>query len=182
MNKRTQSLVLFSLIIFGISALDYFSTPKKQESTPASVAPLKTSKAMLRPDFSGLDLEQKLRNIKEWDNKIIVLNFWATWCPPCRKEIPDLIELQNKYGTSNVQVIGVAIDEVERVNQFAMDIGINYPILLAEINGFDLAKSYGNVLGALPFSAIIKRDGIISSTHTGALSMEDLEDLIKPLK
>lgn len=181
MSKRIQFFILLAAIAFAISAWNTFSTPKQQRNTSVTAA-LTTSNTLLRPEFSGLDLEQKLRNIKEWDGKIIVLNFWATWCPPCRKEIPDLIELQNKYGASGIQVIGVAIDEVERVNQFAMDIGINYPTLMADINGFDLAKSYGNVLGALPFSAVINRDGIISSTHTGALSMEDLENIIKPLR
>ena len=79
-----------------------------------------------------MDLDGNLRNIKEWDGKLILLNFWATWCPPCKKEIPVFIELQTAYKDQNFQIIGIAIDDEEAVAEFAKHIGINYPTLLTE--------------------------------------------------
>ncbi|HIG78693.1 MAG TPA: TlpA family protein disulfide reductase, partial [Cycloclasticus sp.] len=96
--------------------------------------------------------------------------FWATWCPPCRKEIPEFIALQREYRPSNLQFIGVAIDDAVSVDTFAMDIGINYPNLIAEMEGIDLATEYGNALGALPYSVIINPAGHIIFRQVGLLS------------
>lgn len=130
-----------------------------------------------RPDFSLQDLEGEVRHINEWDGQYIVLNFWATWCPPCRKEIPEFIALQKKYGSAGLQFIGVAIDDTEAVSQFAMEMGINYPNLIAESEGIALANQYGNTYGALPFSVIINRKGQIIGRQVGLLSTQKILQL-----
>ena len=124
----------------------------------------------LRPDFSLPDIQGDVRNIKEWDGKFIVLNFWATWCPPCRKEIPEFIALQKEYADLGLQFVGVAIDDQESVSQFSMEMDINYPNLIAETQGIDLARQYGNTHGALPFSVIIGPKGQILARQIGILS------------
>ena len=123
-----------------------------------------------RPEFAMQDIDGRIRNIRDWDGKVILLNFWATWCPPCRKEMPDFIELQNEYGEQGLQIIGVAMDDETSVRAFADEIGVNYPLMAGDNETIELARRYGNTVGALPFTAIINRDGIITSTFAGELS------------
>ena len=108
-----------------------------------------------RPDMVMKDLEGEVRNINEWDGKVILVNFWATWCPPCLREIPLLIELQETYSAQGFQVIGIAIDDVDAVNDFADDMGINYPVLPGETEAIDLARQYGNRIDGLPYTAFV---------------------------
>jgi len=132
-----------------------------------------------RPEFAAADLNGRLRNIKEWDGKLIFLNFWATWCPPCLKEIPEFIELQKTYGDQGFQIIGIAIDDEEAVKKYVNEIGMNYPSLVVQDDGVMLAKRYGNDIGALPYTVIIKRDGEISHTIMGELSKIEAKELMK---
>jgi thiol-disulfide isomerase/thioredoxin len=132
-----------------------------------------------RPEFTAMDSKGQLKNIKEWDGKLIFLNFWATWCPPCLKEIPDFIELQSAYGNQNFQIIGIALDNEEAVQQYANETGMNYPTMVVEVEGIALAKRYGNEMGALPYTAIINRNGEISDTITGELSKKRAKELLK---
>jgi thiol-disulfide isomerase/thioredoxin len=132
-----------------------------------------------RPEFAAMDIDRQLRNIKEWDGDLIVLNFWATWCPPCRKEIPEFIDLQHAYGDQGVQFIGLAIDNTEAVAEYAENIGMNYPSLIVEADGVVLAKHYGNGVGALPYTVIINRKGEISDTFKGELSKKGAKDIVE---
>ncbi len=134
-----------------------------------------------RPAFELQDTEGKLRNIDEWNGKVLLINFWATWCPPCKKEMPAFIELQEQYAQQGFQVIGIALDDADSVSDFADTLGVNYPLVIAEYAGIDLSRKYGNHVGALPFSAFVDREGKISLTQTGELSKKQVEDIIKPL-
>jgi len=132
-----------------------------------------------RPEFAAMDLDGTIRNIKEWDGQIILLNFWATWCPPCKKEIPDFIDLQQAYGDQGLQIIGISIDSEEATREFAEIVGINYPIMAVQTEGVMLAKRYGNAAGALPYTVIINRDGEISNTIMGELSKIRAKELLE---
>ena len=134
---------------------------------------------LTRPEFAAPDLNDNNRNIKEWDGKLIMLNFWATWCPPCKKEIPDFIDLQKQYGDQGLQIIGIAIDDKEPAKDFAETIGMNYPVLVTGGDGVKLAQRYGNVAGVLPYTVIINRTGEISSTIRGELSMIRAKELLE---
>jgi len=173
MNKK----ILFSISF--ISALAVIAIAFLSINSP-TVSAKKTKQIQqttpIRPEFSLPDLQGKPRNIKEWDGKYIVLNFWATWCPPCRKEIPEFIAMQKEYGESNLQFIGVAIDNEISVNQFALEMGINYPNLIAEMQGIELARKYGNAMGALPFSVIINPKGQIITRQVGLLERSKILD------
>lgn len=174
MNKK----ILFSIGFFSALALitATFLSIDSPTLNAQTVKPLQQATS-IRPEFSLPDLQGKLRNIKEWDGKYIVLNFWATWCPPCRKEIPEFIALQKQYGKSNLQFIGVAIDDEVSVNQFALEMGINYPNLIAEMQGIELARQYGNAMGALPFSVIINPEGQIVARQIGFLERSKILDI-----
>jgi len=131
-----------------------------------------------RPEFAAMDLNGEMRNIKEWDGKLIFLNFWATWCPPCLKEIPEFIELQEAYGDQGFQIIGIAIDDEDAVREYIEQVGMNYPSMVVQNEGVMLAKRYGNGIGALPYTVIINRDGEISYTIRGELSKIRAKELM----
>ena len=134
-----------------------------------------------RPAFALKDLEGNVRNIDEWNGKVVLVNFWATWCPPCKKEMPAFIELHEQYASQGFDVIGIALDDEESVQDFVDTLGVTYPVMAAEYDGIELSRQYGNHIGALPFSVFVGRDGKIISTHVGELSKQQVEDIIKPL-
>ncbi len=134
-----------------------------------------------RPDFALPDLQDKSRDIAHWNGKVIMLNFWASWCPPCRREMPDFVKLYEHYHTKGFTIVGVAIDTKQNVQDFADPLGVDYPILIGETQAISIAKQYGNRLGILPYTVIIGRDGRIVATHPGELSYAEAEALIKPL-
>ena len=161
----------------GNMLIQYF-----QENSASNQAAVAAAQSMIkkhRPEFLLPDLEGRLRNIGEWDGKVVAVNFWATWCPPCRKEIPAFIELQEQYGLSGLQIVGIAIDEKDSVVDYVDTMGINYPILLGEQKGVDTMKEYGDRFGALPYTAIVDRKGDIVFVHRGELSRELAESTIK---
>jgi thiol-disulfide isomerase/thioredoxin len=133
-----------------------------------------------RPDFSLTDLNGKIRNISEWNNKILVVNFWATWCPPCIKEMPLFVEIQHDYGEIGLQIIGIAIDKHEAVQKFVQENYINYPILEGD-DVINISKSFGNRLGALPFTAVVDRDGNVVVRHVGDLNLREVKEKILSL-
>lgn len=133
------------------------------------------------PAFNLPDLSGHQHHISEWQGKILVINFWATWCPPCLKEIPDFIALQEQYKTQDLQFIGIALEDREPVAKYATATGINYPILLGGDNGIALARQLGNSVGAIPFTLIVDRQGQIILRHPGELSKERITTAITPL-
>ena len=117
-------------------------------------------------------------NADAYRNKIIVLNFWATWCPPCREEMPELSQLHTQYQQQNVTVLGVAIDEPSAVAEYLKNAPVSYPVLLTENESFDLASQLGNNQAVLPYTVIIDENGSIIETFMGRITKEKLE---KPL-
>lgn len=136
---------------------------------------------MPRPDFSLTDVNGNLRRIEEWDGRVIALNFWATWCPPCLKEIPEFIQLQKKYADRGLQFIGIALQRPEEVLGFMQEHAMNYPVLAGEMEVVELSRAYGNAIGALPYTVIIDRDGKIAFVKHGQLSGQVAEKVISRL-
>jgi thiol-disulfide isomerase/thioredoxin len=132
-------------------------------------------------DFTLPDVDGKKRSLHEWRGKVIVLNFWATWCPPCREEIPLFISLQKKHPSNDLQVIGVAIDTLNAVMVYRQSVRINYPILIGEDDALPLVAQYGNRMGSLPFTVVIDRSGSIAVRKLGMFNQTELESLIDPL-
>ena len=134
-----------------------------------------------RPDFALPDLNGVMHNVGEWDGKVLAINFWATWCPPCRKEIPEFVALQRKYADRGLQFIGVALEQPDPVRRFAAEHQVNYPVLVGEMEVIQVAESYGNLAGALPYTVLVGRDGKIAFVHAGPLSTEQAEEALFPL-
>jgi len=169
---KFSHLVLLNLLIIGTAGSSSYWLHTYTSRQPIS-QPL-----LHRPSFSLPDLTGQLRNNSEWDGKVVIVNFWATWCPPCINEIPMFIELQKHYAQRNVQFLGIAIDNPETVRIFSKRLGINYPVFMDEEKAIEIAQKFGNYLGALPFTAIINPKGDIVFRSPGELDQKKLEQII----
>lgn len=121
------------------------------------------------------DLEGRPQSLDQWRGKVVVVNFWATWCAPCREEIPILVKLQKKHGAQGLQFVGVAIDQAEKVRPYAAEMGMNFPILIGSVDAIELTRTLGNRAGVLPFTIMLARDGRIVGTEVGAAKEGPLE-------
>jgi len=130
------------------------------------------------PPLEGIkfqDVHGNMRDLREWRGKVVVLNFWATWCAPCREEIPMLIQAHESYRPQGVEIVGIAIDNASKVLEFTKTFQINYPILVADASGLDLVRQLGNASGGLPYTVFVDRDGRPVSSKVGALKRADLD-------
>ena len=169
---------ILSIIATGVLSA---CAPKSETPPPATAAaqPDDPAAALLEARFN--DLQGKMQPLSQWRGKVVVVNFWATWCPPCREEIPEFIKMQEQYGKQGLVFVGIAIDQKDKVQAYADEMGINYPVLLGELEAIDLAKRAGNHLGGLPYTAIIDRNGKMVAGEIGGLTQAKLDTLIKPL-
>ncbi|MGH8474670.1 MAG: TlpA family protein disulfide reductase [Methylococcales bacterium] len=131
--------------------------------------------------FSLPDTQGVVHNIDEWKGKVLVINFWATWCAPCLEEIPRFVELQGSYAKQGLQFIGIAVEDAEAVLDYANKAGINYPILVAGLPGLGLSSDLGNPAGVVPFSVVVNRDRRIVHEHVGVFSLEQIQESVIPL-
>ncbi|MDH5599834.1 MAG: TlpA family protein disulfide reductase [Gammaproteobacteria bacterium] len=183
MSKLNSALLMVAMAVAGLmSGYFYNNWQKQQKLNQVNLSSTKQLPlATVRPAFQLKDLEGNTRDVKEWDGKVLMINFWATWCPPCRKEIPAFIELQEKYKDKGFIIVGIALDEKQAVIDFTDPMGVNYPVLMAEEEGIQLSKAYGNHLGVLPFTVIVDRKGNIVQRQRTELTFEHVENMIKPL-
>ncbi len=127
------------------------------------------------------DQEGRKQQLGQWRGKVLVVNFWATWCAPCREEMPAFVKAQAELGERGLQIVGIAVDEPAKVRQFAQEIGVNYPTLIGGFGALELSKTYGNTVMALPFTLVLDRQGTIVYTQLGPLPSARLRALADPL-
>ena len=168
MPKSILTFIFILLIFLSVLFANHQNQKEQQTATPLI-------------DFSLANLSGEMIPISKWRGKILIINFWATWCPPCLKEIPDFIALQNEYVDKNVQFVGIAIDTPELVADYLAFIDINYPILMAEVEGQQLAKQLGNRVNAVPFTLIVNPNNKVIFHHPGELSKAKIRQIIDPL-
>jgi thiol-disulfide isomerase/thioredoxin len=146
----------------------------------APLAAQKPELAAAKLNFSFKDTTGKKVSLSGFKGKVILLDFWATWCAPCKQEIPGFIELQKKYGARGLQIVGLSVDDsLNMAKAYAAQMKMNYPILLAE-GEEDILKAY-DPIPSIPVSIIIDRAGRIVSRHLGIASMDVFEKEIVPL-
>ena len=154
---------------------------KQTNAAISSPANNSVQQPMQRPNFALPDVQGHLHHMKEWDGKVIMLNFWATWCPPCQREMPEFVKLYKDYKAKGFTIVGVAVDEKQPVAEFIKSLGVDYPILVGNRGGIVISQKLGNDMGVLPYTVIIDRKGHVVSEHPGGLSYQQAEALIKPL-
>jgi peroxiredoxin len=132
--------------------------------------------ALELPDTAGVK-----QSLGQWRGKILVVNFWATWCDPCREEMPEFVRAQSELGSRGVQFVGIAVDEADKVRRFAKEINLNYPALIGGYDAMELSRSLGNDLVALPFTIVIDRSGRIAKTHLGPIKPQELRSILAEL-
>jgi thiol-disulfide isomerase/thioredoxin len=172
MGRPARTALGIAVAVIALGAGLYVQLTRYATDTPAGVA---TLVRVPLPDLAGKPL-----TLDSWQGKFRIVNFWATWCAPCRQEIPELIAFQRENAANGVQVVGIAVDQADKVQDYAKEIGVNYPILVAGMGGVDLARRAGNPSGALPFTIVLDRDGKVITTHLGAVSGEELRKLLGP--
>jgi thiol-disulfide isomerase/thioredoxin len=128
-----------------------------------------------RPDVTLADRDGKPHALSEWDGKALVINFWATWCAPCRREIPLLNALAREHREQGVEVIGIAVDFRDDVLQYLQKMPIDYTVLIGEQNGMDAARAFGMDTIGLPFTAFTDSSGRIATIHVGELRRPQAE-------
>lgn len=137
---------------------------------PAADAATATLFAMTLPDSEGAQ-----QPLAQWRGRLLVVNFWATWCPPCVEEMPDLQAVRDAYKGRGVEVIGIGIDSADRIAVFAQRMKLSLPLLVAGMAGSELARSLGNPAGALPYTVLIDAKGFVAQRKLGQIKRSELQ-------
>ena len=167
MASRREALTLVAVGALATAAGAYFAQGLPPDADTAGVAGLL--------DAPVRDLEGRPRRVVEWKGRVLVCNFWATWCAPCREEIPALGRLRAKMSAKGVEIVGIAIDQVVKVASVVKELEILYPVLLAEHGGIELMRGLGNTAGGLPFTVILDRNGKLVYRKLGQIVEAELE-------
>ncbi len=174
-GKGTRNPLILVVVAFVVALMLYFGYHQARRTGASSVPRL--TQSSLAPDFSLESLDGKSLRLSDFRGKAVLLNFWATWCGPCKIEMPWFVDLQKEYGSQGLQIVGVAMDDAskEDISKFAKDMGVNYPILIGKES---VGDEYGGV-PALPESFLISRDGKIVDKIIGLRGKAEIEDDVK---
>jgi peroxiredoxin len=190
---RFGILLIASLVLAALGGCDNqlnASAPPAQvvaakpaaEKTVTTALPEKTNNAWEMAPFSLKDLDGKQHSLDEWKGKVIMMNFWASWCSPCQYEIPEFVLYQREFGGKNLQIVGIGVDDRRKLANVARSLGINYPVLvLAPQNARGLMRKWGNETGIIPYTVVIAADGRIKYIHRGQMSGDDFNEYVLPL-
>jgi thiol-disulfide isomerase/thioredoxin len=130
---------------------------------------------------SFTDLSGRPRRPLEWSGRVLVCNFWATWCAPCREEVPILVAVRERHAARGVEVLGIALDSEAKVREFSAAYRVSYPVLLADAGAIELMRRLGNAAGALPYTVVLDRSGAIAHRKLGPLALAELEGVLAGL-
>jgi len=177
-RQRVFLSALCAALIAALLAALYAGSQRTQRM-PQAAAALTTE--ALAPLFASHfeDAYGKLYSFSSWRGKTLLVNFWATWCPPCREEMPVFSRLQDRYATRGVQFVGIALDSADKVRVFAESHPLSYPLLIGGSAGVELAGQLGNHSLSLPFTVLISADRDLLLVRLGPLSENELDLLLQ---
>ncbi|OGA51209.1 MAG: hypothetical protein A3G25_01680 [Betaproteobacteria bacterium RIFCSPLOWO2_12_FULL_63_13] len=169
MRKAASMVVLVAAALAaGAGLWAYVTTDRSHDEAVAEMMRLRL------PDVSG-----ESRSLEQWRDGVLIVNFWATWCGPCRQEIPLLVRFQTKYASKGVQIVGISVDSADKVRQFALEYRVGYPLLIGSFAVLDLSRRLGNTASALPYTVVFDRNGKVIRTRLGAITEIELEKAIQ---
>lgn len=174
LSKIKTPLIYIVLIVTLGCAIRYFFL-----NTQVEDGAQQSTQTLFAATFPNQNGQQT--SLKPYAGKVVVLNFWATWCEPCREEMPELSALHDEHVNQNAVVLGVAIDDVAAINEFSKTTKVSYPLFAADVQGMELAANLGNDKGVLPYTVIIKADGSVHKTYFGRITKPLLEKSLLPL-
>ena len=183
-NLKILALLLGVGLLAGVAGYaTRMSTGTNPSTTAVAQAPASPLQAQTKPlwYWEFADLQGNNRMLSEWQGPLLVVNFWATWCPPCLKEIPAFVALQSQFGAEKVQFLGIAYDYPEEVGKFLEQTPVNYPVLLGGDDVAIFMRELGNKVGGLPFTAVINADGQVLAQHQGEWHQADAALAIEKL-
>jgi len=182
--SKNIAMTIALVIIFVAGIAGYFVTTATQEGQePASSVPAQAPAPVARQvpetlDFSLNDIDGNMRQLSEWQGKARLVNFWATWCAPCRREIPLLKQTQTDHAADNIQIIGIAVDFPEEVRAYAEEAQFNYPILVGQEDAMAAAEASGIDFIGMPFTMIVAPSGELLKTHIGEIVESHIEKIV----
>lgn len=182
LTKKQRSWIytgFFVGVILLLFVVNNTGSEPEQGPYPPNYVPANQTKSVMAYNFTLPTTDGKQLKLSDYKGKVVILDFWATWCPPCRKGIPDLVELKKKYGSKGVEIIGISVDQETKpdVVPFIKEYGINYPIVYGNTSVY---QQYGGIR-AIPTSFIIDKEGKVVASYEGLISKAAYEDHIKKL-
>lgn len=173
MKRRQALLVGVAAALIAVAAGAYIATMARQAQPLAEAGGVAQLFATRLDDSNA-----QPQAIAQWQGKTLVINFWASWCPPCREEMPEFSRLQSKYSGKGVQFVGIALDTAENVNRFSQQQAVNYPLLIGGAQGTELSRQLGNDRLALPYTVVLGPAGDVRLARLGRVTERELDTLL----
>jgi thiol-disulfide isomerase/thioredoxin len=174
MNAKLRNLLLAIVVALVSASVGLYLAGRKSELLEAAPDAAARLLALELPD-----LADQPQSLAQWRGQVLVVNFWATWCPPCRKEIPEFVAISEKLQGKGVQFVGISIDSADKVRQFRDEARISYPLLIGGMETMDFADHFGSKVKGLPFTVILDRQGQLHHVKLGPMSGQELEEILE---
>ena len=180
MSRNTLLVLVVAMLATGAGLLTGRALQEDPNQGPAAEG----AEALIgqpRPPFTLGASDGQRVSASDFDGQVMLVNFWATWCAPCRDEMPMLDAVHEQYAPDGLAVVGIALDDVQRAREFAESLGIDYTILVGAQDVMATGLAWGNRAGLLPYTVLVDRDGIVRWTYLGELKRDALVAQIEPL-
>lgn len=173
--KRSHIWLLLAGLLLVVAVISYHFVPTGKP-VDAPTAPRTAIFDLVLTDVGGTT-----QDLKQWRGKVLVLNYWATWCFPCREEMPGFSRLHERYSGKGVQFVGISIDEATKIVEFQKETPVSYPLLIGDMKTMTNSAELGNSRQALPFTAVFDRNGQLAMSKLGRWNEADLEPKLQEL-
>jgi len=173
MNPRRRVWIGGAALALGFGGFGAWVASRRYRIDAADHSAVEVLFGSTMPDAQGREVR-----LAEWRGRPLVVNFWATWCPPCVGEMPELSDMQRDYAARGLQILGIGIDSDRNIREFAEKMPMSYPLLVAGAGGSELTRRFGNTSGSLPFTAVVDRQGRIRHRILGRFDNAELRAAI----